>query len=285
MATRSRRAAKPDLLAEVAQSSSDKLLSSVSYPLKAVERWMNFPGCARLAKDDDAEMYTYSTKEKAELLAKALEYVKKGDRDRSNHTVYDGVYSFGGSMIEQHRRVLDALEGAGNDYEGPPRKELQNVLDGGISGLVKTIGDWDLIAWCNYLRVVIKKQPSITLASPRIDLKGVSVNVTAGAELWAKYPWWNCHNWCFKWEKVIKCDRIASITVSIDLAADAHADVNATGPLVAIQAAFDRLRLDYPILDKIPLEGIANAASRFSDRSSRLTACRCRRRAIRYLLV
>jgi hypothetical protein len=86
------------------------------------------------------------------------------------------------------------------------------------------------------------------------------VNVTAGAELWAKYPWWNCHNWCFKWEKVIKCDRIASITVSIDLAADAHADVNATGPLVAIQAAFDRLRLDYPILDKIPLEGIANAA-------------------------
>ena len=194
------------------------------------------------------------------MLTKALDYVKKGDRQRSNHGVFDGVYSFSGSVIEQHRRVLDALEGSGDDYEGPPRKELEKVLGGGISDLVKTLGDWDLIAWCNYLRVVVKKKPSITLASPRIDLKGVTVNVTAGAELWAKYPWWNCYNWCFKWEKVIKCDRIAAITVSLDVAAEAHADVSARGPLVAVQAAFDRLRLDYPILDKIPLERIANAA-------------------------
>ena len=52
----------------------------------------------------------------------------------------------------------------------------------------------------------------------------------------------------------------AAITVSLDVAAEAHADVSARGPLVAVQAAFDRLRLDYPILDKIPLERIANAA-------------------------
>jgi len=36
--------------------------------------------------------------------------------------------------------------------------------------------------------------------------------------------------------------------------------MEATGSRIYIRGVFDKLRLDYPILDKIPLEGLANRA-------------------------
>jgi hypothetical protein len=106
------------------------------------------------------------------------------------------------------------------------------------------------------------RRPQINLRSPRIDLKGIRVEVKATGELWAKYPWWNCYKWCTKWKKVIKCDRVGSLTVAPEIAAEAHASVEARGTEVIVRGEFDRLRLAYPILDKIPLEGIANGALR-----------------------
>ena len=133
-------------------------------------------------------------------------------------------------------------------------------MKGGIKNLVNTLGDWGLYAWCPYLRVVLKRKPQLNLGSPRIDLTNISITVTATGELWAKYPWWNCYQWCTSWKKVIKCDRIASLTVSPDIRAAAHANCESTGSRVYVRGEFDSLRLDYPILDKIPLEGIANRA-------------------------
>jgi hypothetical protein len=252
---RTLRAAGPgDLYAEVHQSASDKLLGSVTYPFTVFERKQDFPGCPNLAMARVGAFYQYTLKESTQLLTNAV----KGAAPTK--AINDQVYSFGGSIIEQAKKVLDAANTAGQKYKGPNKKQLQAIVEGGIPNLVHTLSDWGLYAWCPYLRVVARTEPSLTLASPRIDLTNVKINVTATGELWAKYPWWNCYEFCTSWKKVIKCDKIGSITVSPDIKAAAHANIEASGSIVTARGVFDLLRLDYPILDKIPLEGIANDA-------------------------
>jgi hypothetical protein len=250
-----KRGAKSDLYAEVNQSACDKLLDSVKYPFTVLEKREDFPGCPNLVVAEVGAFHRYTKKEMQILLSDAVE------KEKNRTLIDDQVYSFGGSIIEQTKRVLDAANGpkpVGVTYEGPETKELEAIIEGGITELYHTLGDWGIYGWCSYLRVILEKRPQIYLASPRIDLKNVIVNVTATGELWAKYPWYNCYQWCLKWKKVIKCDRIASATASLDIKADAHVNCQASGALVSLQAVFDSLRLNYPVLDKIPLEGFAN---------------------------
>lgn len=251
-----------DLYAEVQQSTSNKLLNSVGYPFKVFEKRQDFPGCSKLAAKDNDPIYEYSKDEIKVMLKNSVTGVKNRAQNESAVSVNDQVYSFAGSVIEQAKKVVDVANSSGADYEGPDKKEMQGIVDGGIEGLVDTLGDFGVYAWNPYLRVVIKKQPTIALRSPRIDLTGISIEVTATGELWAKYPWWNCYKWCTQWEKVHKCDRIASLTVSPDVIADAHANIEASAARVFVRAEFDKLRLDYEILNKISLEGIANDALR-----------------------
>lgn len=248
--------AQYDLYAEIKQSVCDKLLSSTSYPFKALENRQNFPGCSNLAAKYKDSFYELSKKEIKDLLNSSLATV----RSRSNNTqsVHSQVYSFAGSIIQQAKSVIDAASSAGADYEGPEVKEMQEIVNGGIESLTETLGDFGIYAWNSYLRITIDAKPSILLKSPRIDLNGINIEVTATGELWSKYPWWNCHKWCTKWEKIHKCEKIASLTVSPNLKAEAHADIQTQGARVNILVEFDKLRLAYDILDKIPLEGIAN---------------------------
>ncbi|MER9340468.1 hypothetical protein NKI41_06705 [Mesorhizobium sp. M0601] len=241
-----------DLEAKVYQSACDKLLGSVAYPFTVVERRQDFPGCSSMAIAEVGEFYEYSKAELGEMFESSI----RGDKKDSE--LNDKIYSFAGSIIEQAKKVLDAADRAGREYVGPDKKELQAVVDGGIENLIHTLGDWGAYAWCPYLRVRLDNKPNLRLASPRIDLTGVVVNVKATGELWVKYPWWNCYKFCFNWKKVIKCDRVASVTVSVGLKAQAHADLAASGTRILAHGVFDKLRLNYKILDKIPLEGIAN---------------------------
>jgi len=185
--------------------------------------------------------------------------VRTRGRPVGDQPVADQIYAFGGSILEQAKKALDVAT-TSSDYEGPDKKKLQEVVNGGIEGLVDTLGDFGIYAWNPFLRVTIKKKPRVSLRSPRIDLNGISIEVAATGELWSKYPWWNCYKWCTKWEKVHKCDRIASLTVSPDIAAEAHATIEAAAARVLVRGEFDKLRLDYDILNKIPLEGVANKA-------------------------
>ncbi len=246
-------AASTDLSAKVYQSACDKLIGSVSYPFVVAERHQDFPGCSNMERLLDRGGYKYSSGEIEKFFKNSI---KPGQR--MNLELNDRVFSFGGSIIEQAKRALDAS--TSKDYTGPSRSELQSVVDGGIENLVTTFGDFDAYAWCPHLRVTLTTRPSIKLSSPRIDLNGIKINVEATGELWVKYPWPNCYKWCTQWKKVIKCDRIASVTVSVDLKAEAHANVMAKGTEIIARGEFDRLRLDYDILDKIALEGIANRA-------------------------
>lgn len=252
-----------DLYGEVGQSASDKVVGSVSYPFTAFEVSQVFPGCTKLAaemvKEEAAPFYELTKEEIADLLSTSVRDVS-GSQSSSEISVSSEVFTFGGDIIQQARHVIDAASKAGSEYEGPDVADLKKIVDGGIENLVDTLGDWGIYAWCRYLRVIVEKKPQIKLSSPKLNLNGIEIKVTASGELWSKYPWWKCYKWCTKWKKVIKCKRIASITVSPRIKAEAHAVLKAEAAKIFAQGRFDKLRLNYNILDKIPLEGLANKA-------------------------
>jgi hypothetical protein len=248
--------AQRDLYAELDQSACDKVLGSVKYPFAVVDQNQPFPGCSRAASPSPA-FYAYHPEEIRKLLKDAVDFIR-AEKGHTELTLHDQIYSFGGSILEQTKKVLDALTNGGDRYSGPSKVDLEHILDKGIEGLVDTLGDFGFYAWCPHLKVSLRTEPRLLLSSPRIDVKGLRVEAEATGELWAKYPWWNCYKWCLKWEKVIKCERIASVSPRLDVAADAHANFQVNGVEVVCRAEFDRLRLDYPILDKIPLEAVAN---------------------------
>jgi hypothetical protein len=257
------KAATDDLYAEVNQGACDKLLDSVTYPFEAFEKSNDFPGCDKmgLVELEPPPVYEYTKAEVQQLLDQAVKQHSKGDRP----SLDDDVFSFCGSIIEQAKKVVDAANSAGNKYKGPDLKLMEAIVQGGIQKLPQTLipfGDWGVYAWCSYLRVIVRQKPHFQLGLPETDFKNIRLRVTAKGELWWKHPWWNCYHRCFEWHKVIKCDQHGHVKPTLNIAADAWAKFDAKGPIVEAYAGFDKLRLDYPILKKIPLEGIANSALR-----------------------
>ena len=251
-----------DFSTRVAQSSMDKLLNSTTYPLTISEKSESFPGCDLALYEEGDPIYRFSIAEVSALLSRAVSESGASNSKEAVSTA-DQMFATGGKIIEQYKKALDAS--GDRDYEGPAAAELKAVVDGGIENLATTLGDWGVYAWCPYLRVRILDRPSISLGSPRIDLKGFKVQVKATGELWVKYPWLNCYQYCLKWKKVIKCERAASLTVSVTLDADAYIDIIASAASVYAMPKFEKLRLDYDILDQIPLEKLANSGLKHSS--------------------
>jgi len=251
---KSKRAANPgDLYAEVNQTACNKLLNSVTYPFTVFEHSQSFPGCSGLAAGSHEALYEYTRPEITKMLNDAV------DQSHSSARINDEIYSFGGSIVEQAKKAYDAT---GNDgYVGPKKEYLEKIYKGGIKGLMKNLdAPIGLYGFCSYLKVVIPPPaPDISLASTRINLKGIKLSITATGELWAVYPWFNCYEWCLKWREVTKCSRILSVTPTLKIDADAHAEISHSGTIVTVQGVFDSLVLDYDILDKIQLAGLANA--------------------------
>jgi hypothetical protein len=127
-----RKSASRDLYAEVQQSACDKLLSSVTYPFTVFEHREEFPGCSRLAAQADGPYHEYSKAEMKALLRKSVRDISRA----KDESVYGDLYSFAGSIVEQAKKVLDAAESAGRDYEGPPKAEMRAIVEGGIENLV-----------------------------------------------------------------------------------------------------------------------------------------------------
>jgi hypothetical protein len=248
-----------DFSAQIRQSSVDKLLDSTGYPLRVVDKSESFPGCDRKIIAKSTTSYAYTAAELDALLESAVRNAGKGVH---GETIDDEVFSWGGSVIEQAKRVLDASASGGEKFRGPPEAYLKAIVDGGIGNLRKTLGDIELYAHLRHLYVIVSKRPSITLSSPRIDLNGIRITVGATGEAWMKFPWFNCYKGCLEWKKVTKCERIASVSASLDIKCEAHALVEASGAKVFVRGVFDKLRLDYPILKEIPLEKFANEALR-----------------------
>jgi hypothetical protein len=249
-----------DLYAEIDQSAVDKLLNSITYPFTIFDQHRDFPGCPGVVRKSDSVFKPYSAAQIDKMLATAVKGAVGGGAKTSNGPD-DGLYALAGKIVQQSKAALEASSSA--NYTGPDKAVLKKIVDGGAEKLqstVKPLGDFGLYPWCPNLRVVLRTRPAIGLAVPRIDLDNIRIEVTATGELWAKYPLPWCHRWCTQWGISEHCDRIASLTVSVDILADAHVLITAAGTKVLAQAVCDKLRLDYPILRDIPLEGFANDA-------------------------
>lgn len=255
---------KYDLYAEVGQSISDKILASVKYPFKIINKQEPFPGCnksaIKVATAEDNYIYTFTQDEIRSLLNDSVsDILSRKDLDTDDVSISDDIYNFGGEIIQQAKHIIN-IANTEDDYEGPDISELQSIVDGGIKGLVDTLGDWGVYAHCSNFSVVVEDKPTINLKSPKIDLGNVKIKIAAIGELWVKYPWWNCYRWCFKWKKVIKCKQIARVSISLKIKADANATFKAEAAKVLAYGKFNKLRLNYPILEKINLEKYANKA-------------------------
>lgn len=147
----------------------------------------------------------------------------------------------------------------GPNFNGPSAAVLQKVLDGGVKGLPAVFKGIQFVAHLAWLRVAIADAPTVGLNSPNVGLTGVNALVSATGELWWYHPTFHCSFLCFNWSETWSWDKLASVTVrNVQIAADAHVALSTKQALVVAQGVFDKLRLNYPILDQIPLEGVAN---------------------------
>jgi hypothetical protein len=260
--------AKKDLGAAIEQSLVDKVISSVSFPLTLVDINKPFPHRKYIGQTEILEPsygYEYSQKEASEIMKSAdsqsSELKFSEVKETAEVAALKDIKRGASELIESAKRCLvarDEAEKTGQSFIGPDRKQLEGILKGGVAG-VATFKGFKLEAWCPWLKVDLRTAPSVQLNGPTLSVTGITPSVSATGELWAYMPHLKCSSLCFKWEVTWGWDRWASITVqNIKLKADAHADIYTKDALVWAKGVFDKLRLDYKILDKIKLEGIAN---------------------------
>lgn len=245
-----------DLSASVQQSSADKLLRSVNYPLCVFEQRWPFNGREAIT----GTSYDYTDAEMGLLLkqaqASATTQISSAEQSLEMQMNTD-ILASAAEVIESAKKCLDASTNAG--YKGPDPKEVKKVVDEGVEGLLQTTRGIKFKAHLAWLKVCIADQPSVRLGNPRIAVTGLRVLASATGELWWYHPTFHCSWLCFNWSVTWGWDRITHITLNnVRIGADAHADTSTSGAIVTVRGSFDRLRLMYPILDRIPLEGIAN---------------------------
>jgi hypothetical protein len=250
-----------DLSATIEQSTADKLLNSVKYPFLIIDYHKPFPQTFQIEDSYDTANYFYSTKEIDDLLERAEKF---GGLENSNfpdsdeHYIEHQIYDVTSEIIEQAKNCLDAINSGDSRYTGPTKKEVEIILEGGITKLRSYFKGIRVAAHLSFFRLTLPKKPTIILNSPRFDLKNTPIRVEATGELWCYHPFLKCSRWCLKWRYGWKWDRIASITVSPNLVADAYAQAVTENALIKVYAQFNKLRLDYDVLRDIPLEGLVN---------------------------
>lgn len=257
-------AAPFDLSATVSQSSADKLVKSVSYPFTAFDQSWPFQGRLILGAETDYEYTAAEIKKMLDVAQKRRgQMTLPAPNDSPEHQITRDIVRAASVVIESAKACLNArdeAEKAGKPFVGPSRELVQGILNNGVAGLanIKGIQFKGHLAW---LKVVVADEPQLSLGMPTISIKNLDVRVSATGELWWYHPSLHCSHWCFEWSVTWGWDRIASLTVSgLKLAIAAHADVFAQNALIVAKGVVDKLRLDYPILRDIPLEGLANSA-------------------------
>lgn len=253
-----------DLSATVSQSSADKLVKSVTYPFTAFDHSWPFQGRVLDGADSD---YEYPAAE----IKKMLKGAQRGGgpltlpatKDSPDTQVARDILRAGSEVIESAKaclRARDEAEAAGKNFVGPSRADCQSVLDGGVAGLasIRGIRFKAHLAW---LKVVVADQPQLSLGVPTTSINNLNVRVSATGELWWYHPSLHCSHWCFEWHVTWGWSRIGAITVEgLKVAIAAHANISTQNTLIIAKGVIDKLRLDYPILRDIPLEGLANRA-------------------------
>lgn len=162
--------------------------------------------------------------------------------------------------IESAKAYLNAnaeAERTKTKFEGPHKKFAQDILDGGIEGLWSIKGI-EFKAICSHLGVVADNKPNLALNGTTVSISNSKITTQATGELWWYHPTLHCSRWCTRWSVTWGWDRIASISVSIRVDLDGFVQITVNGKILNANLHINKLRLDYPILREIPLEGIAN---------------------------
>ena len=257
-----------DLTAVIEQAAIDKLLSSANYPLELFYHHEDFHGY-ELVKAGPVTVpsaaHEYSPKEIAQLLADTQSWGGSRDKLEPPTKVGDQFYSAllkqCAETIESAKaclRARDEASAAGKQFKGPSAADMQAILDGGIKGLASVRGI-EFRALLTDLRVIARKKPTVVLQGPTVNLPSISIAGDAAAEVWWYHPTFHCSWLCFNWSVTWSWDRLVRVGVSgVDFDAAGHAEATTDGPLVAVRATADKLRLDYDVIRALPLEGIAN---------------------------
>jgi hypothetical protein len=258
-----------NFLVEVRQNMMDELLDATAFPLTIVEHTTPFPssryGLAgslskEMAMEEDPSVYFLNDEEVDQLLQDADGFLPDSRKaPDAKDEVTEGILFEGGRIVQEAKDLLRRMDADPDvQVEGITKAELEAIVNGGVKELRKSLGRFPIAFHCPLLRVQVLKRPSVSLGVPTTKLADGKVKVTATGEMWIKVPKIVCKRWCTRWSITWKWVRAASITVSVELSVAASVNVFADGPRVVMRAAIDRLRLDYPILRNIPLEGIAN---------------------------
>ena len=253
---------QPDLTAAVGQSTVDKLLASVPYPLVLFDQSWPFSGYRIATSGTGDPDYLYSKTQVAALLAGAQNSRSPKEVKRPatlDDQINQEILRSAGTVIESAKQSLAAQQESPSTYSGPDPTLLNKVLAGGVKNLLVAFDDIQFKAHLAWLKIAIADRPTVTLNSPTVGISGLNVLASATGELWWYHPTFHCSSLCLNWSVTWGLDRIAAVTVTdIKIAADAHATLSTDRALVQAQGIFDKLRLNYKILDQIPLEGIAN---------------------------
>lgn len=256
-----------DLSASIEQSAVDKVIKATKFPLTAVDIDIPFdPNSARgISALNDDSMVEYSTSEIEDLFKTATKSTPPSLSTKPpsdiNAQFASDVLKAGSSVIESAKQCEIARQQAGSSFVGPPKEFVEGILQGGLEGLTESAKGLRVVAHCSWLEVDVLQPPTISLNGGSIGIGNVELSVSATGQLWWYHPTFHCSKMCFNWTTTWGWDQMGpSLTVrGVKISADASATVSTSGTKALASANVSKLRLDYPILDKIPLEGIANS--------------------------
>ncbi len=251
-----------DLAASINQTTADKLLNSVNFPLTLVNITNPPPGNLLSTKEvNEGEIIL------AELIVKkylkdivaSVNPLSTNSPNPDNKFYSEALTNLAGT-IESAQAYLNALEKGkkdGKNVEGPDKKYAEDIRDGGIEGLVNIKGI-EFRAICSKLRVIADNKPNLALNGSKVDVSNSKITTQATGELWWYHPTIHCSRWCTRWSVNWSWDRIASVSISVRVDLDGYVEISVNGKMLNANLHINKLRLDYPILREIPLEGIAN---------------------------
>jgi hypothetical protein len=262
--TTEKQLASKDLNAAINQSTANKLLNSTVFPLLIVNTTNPPPGVLITTESVNEDEIILSKEAVANLLKEIMKAVdpKSTRTPGGDVKVYSEALSNLSQTIESAKAFLRAKKEAESTvpptpFEGPDPAYVQSILDNGIEGLANIQGiEFKVI--CSKLQVIADNKPTLTLNGPNISVSNSKITTNATAELWWYHPTLHCSRFCTNWSITWGWDRIASASASVRVDFDGYASVIVNGKVLFASLHINKLRLDYPILREIPLEGIAN---------------------------
>jgi hypothetical protein len=251
-----------DLSALINQSAADKLLNSVNFPLVLVNTTNPPPGSIlslKAVNDDEVTLEEAVVKKYLKDIVASINPLST-QSPNADSKFYSEALSNLSVTIESAKAYLNAngeAAKAKTKFEGPSKKFAQDILDGGVEALWSIKGI-EFKAICSQLKITADNKPNLSLNGTKVSVSNSKITTQATGELWWYHPTFHCSRLCTRWSVNWKWSRIASISVSIRVDMDGYVEISVNGKLLYARLHINKLRLDYPILREIPLEGIAN---------------------------